>query len=152
MSTYEIDQFVAQIVPEGTVGQVAYRAVLAEAITKWEARDKTAERQQTFLPTSDDQLTRIHTSAALEAFRVDYGLRPDWHEPDESGITAYVIGSHLDNASGATVEHNYGELNVVLAREAEGMDTSFERSTFLPVAVVNLATLLSWATDGARQA
>lgn len=153
MNSYEIDKFVQALVPEGTVGQVALRAMLADGIARWEARDPDyAGRSQTFLPTRDADLHQINSARALEDFRQEYGLRPDWHEPDEQGITAYALGNHLDNAMGPTVEHGHGELQIVLAREAEGMDTSFERSTFLPVAVVNLATLLSWATDGARQA
>ncbi|MDZ4232812.1 MAG: hypothetical protein U1C73_03420, partial [Dietzia sp.] len=121
-----------------------------DAITRWEARDPAPGGVQTFLPTSDADLDRINSAHDLEAFRIEHRLRNDWHEPDEQGITAYALGTHLDNAMGPTVERHQGELQIVIAKEVEGTPTPFDRSTFQPVAVVNLATLLSWATDGAK--
>lgn len=153
MSNWEIDQFVRKLVPDGTVGAVAFRAMLAGGITRWEARDASPGGTQTFLPTTDAELNRIHSARALEEFRQAYGIRNDWHEPDEQGITAYVLGDHLDNAMGATVEHGCGELQVVIAHEVESEEgTSFDKATFRPVAAVNLANLLSWATSGAYTA
>jgi hypothetical protein len=76
----------------------------------------------------------IDSMEDLEAFRVEYGLRPDWHEPDEQEISARIVGDHLDNAMGPTLGDagETGELNVLLTHDGQG------------VAVVNLATLLSW--------
>ena len=34
----------------------------------------------------------------LQQFAQTYGLRDDWHEPDEQGVTAFVTGIKLDNA------------------------------------------------------
>lgn len=145
-TTTEIQEFAEKLVPGDAPGQFAIRAVIVDALRQWEAREAEPGRRQTFLPTSDDQLDRINSPVELEDFRRAYGLRPDWHEPDNNGVTAYVVGDHLDNAMGPTVERGFGELNVVLASE-QSSGTSFEHATFLPIAVVNLATLLSWATD-----
>lgn len=79
-------------------------------------------------------MRNIQNLADLARWANDHGLRPDWHEPDEQGVSARVVGDHLDNAMGSTIEHNVGELNVVLT--VNGKDD----------AVVNLATLLGWAT------
>lgn len=79
-------------------------------------------------------MRNIQNLADLARWANDHGLRADWHEPDEQGVSARVVGDHLDNAMGSTIEHNVGELNVVLT--VNGRDD----------AVVNLATLLSWTT------
>ena len=141
---------ITSLIPDGVIGGDALRAVAETAIQRYvqevESDDST---QYTFFPTKDEMLVRINEPAELEQFRAGYRLRRDWHEPDEQGINAYVIGNHLDNAMGPTVERGFGELNVVLVHE-QSSDASFDRATFLPIAVVNLATLLSWATDGVR--
>lgn len=150
MNTWEIDQFVNALVPDDAVGALAFRAMLADGIARWEARDTSPGRTQTFLPTRDADLAQINSAHDLEAFRQEHGLRNDWHEPDEQGFTAYALGNHLDNAMGPTVEHGHGELQIVLCKEVEGDPLPFDRASFQPVAVVNVATLLSWATDGAK--
>lgn len=80
----------------------------------------------------------IHTAEDLAAFAETYKLREDWHEPDEQGVTARVVGSKLDNAFGATTSRQNhdggGELNVILSMH--GIDA----------AVINLADLLAWAS------
>ena len=73
---------------------------------------------------------------ALQEFAKTYGLRKDWHEPDEQDVTAVVTGCHLDNAKGehqAGMEPQYHELVVHLA-----VNGSYKLS-------VNLATLLAIA-------
>lgn len=81
---------------------------------------------------------------ALAEFARRYGMRPDWHEPDEQGVGARVIGTHLDNAFGAEAGrrvhsgHDFTEFNVVLTVEDEDGNPQ-DRG------VVNLATLLSIA-------
>lgn len=85
----------------------------------------------------------------LEVFRERHNLRPDWHEPDEQGIGARIIGRHLDNAMGSTTRHEHaewgGEFNVVLTF----VEYNEESNEAPPrdLAVVNLATLLSWAAQ-----
>lgn len=86
-------------------------------------------------------LLMIQDAQALADFAEEHALREDWHEPDEQNIGARIIGTHLDNAMGSTTgfEHvEHGEFNVILT--VDGEDT----------AVVNLATLLSFATAHLR--
>lgn len=80
-------------------------------------------------------ITRVESRSQLAALAKVAGVRPDWHEPDEQDINAYVIGDHLDNAMGSAFTGNCNELNVVLTFGGK------------PSAVVNLATLLSWAAE-----
>ena len=47
--------------------------------------------------------TSIITEFGIEAlrdFKLKYGLREDWHEPDEQEVYAHVVGNSLDNAFG----------------------------------------------------
>lgn len=94
----------------------------------------------------EPELLRLQNPQALAGFATLYGLRHDWHEPDESNISARIIGKHLDNAMGSTTRHEHaewgGEFNVVLTR----MDDT-DREIQEDLAVVNLATLLSWAAQ-----
>jgi len=70
-------------------------------------------------------------------------LRDDWHEPDESEVTAEVYGKKFDNAGFWGVnEHLRGEIK----------EKNMEMWVLLrvdgdPAAEVNLATLFSLATD-----
>lgn len=97
--------------------------------------------------TPETALEAIQDAQALADFATAHGLRPDWHEPDERGIGARIVGTHLDNAMGSTTRHEtepWSEFNVILTKEDPA--TSEPRD----VAVVNLATLLSWATEPLR--
>jgi hypothetical protein len=78
---------------------------------------------------------RIDKVEDLQRVAQVLGVRKDWHEPDEQEVNAYVVGDHLDNAMGSTTKHNHGELNVVITHYGENF------------AVINLATLLSWAAS-----
>jgi len=80
---------------------------------------------------------QFHDPENLAVWAEDHGLRRDWHEPDESGVGARVIGDHLDNAfgSGLTQENGFQEYVVVLT--VNGRDS----------ARINLANLLAWATE-----
>lgn len=62
------------------------------------------------------------TTRELNTFAAKYRLRNDWHEPDEQGVTAEVVGGKLDNAGGLPLEktvilkvHNEEKLRVNLA-------------------------------------
>jgi len=53
--------------------------------------------------------------------KITDGCRPDLHEPDEQGITANVVGDHLDNACGSYVDldsllHRHQEFVLVMKR------------------------------------
>lgn len=87
-------------------------------------------------------MQRIIQQEDLAALAAELGVRSDWHEPDEQGVTAVVKGDDLDNAGfwpqdeeedEGRPEWGYGELYVELRKDD------------VPVAAVNLATLLSWA-------
>lgn len=86
----------------------------------------------------------INTRQELGILADELGTRPDWHEPDEQGLTARVTGYQLDNAMGSDPEHNRWELLVLIekAREDGGLPDI--------VASINLATLLAWASEHHR--
>lgn len=98
-------------------------------------------------------IKRINTQDDLVALANELGVRPDWHEPDERGVSALVSGHCLDNAGfwgqGGTgsLPSAYQEMWVtIMLQDNEGVDPR-------PAAEVNLATLLAWAcgyreTDG----
>jgi hypothetical protein len=87
---------------------------------------------------------RVTERSQLAAFADSTGMRSNWHEPDERGVTAVVHGTELDNAGfwgyefqiRAEDEPEYApghELWVELFRNGE------------PAAEVNLTDLLAWA-------
>lgn len=103
-------------------------------------------------------MLKITNHEEIRDFAINNRLRPDWHEPDEVGVNARIVGDHLDNAFGSTLEpictHPDGtelaEFNVVLVRETFGADGETAKED---IAVVNLATLLAIAAaprDGDR--
>jgi hypothetical protein len=89
----------------------------------------------------EEQIVGIQTAEQMAKLAHDLRVRPDWHEPDEQGVNARIIGTHLDNAMGSTTRplpsddpsNPHGEFNVVITRGGED------------VAVINLASLLAWA-------
>jgi hypothetical protein len=68
--------------------------------------------------------------------------RPDMHEPDEQGISAMVVGDHLDNAHGSSVGRGYNierglcyqEFVVVLKNEETGEMEPFNLATLIALA------------------
>lgn len=93
-------------------------------------------------PEEESAVLSITSRDGLRAFAAAAFLRPNWHEPDERGIGARIVGTHLDNAMGARLDPD-GEFNVVLTREHTRENDEVPRD----IAVVNLATLLSWAAE-----
>jgi hypothetical protein len=71
------------------------------------------------------------------------GVRHDWHEPDEQGLTARVEGRHFDNAGtwpAAGVRYPEAvELHVIFS-QADDRGRPVQ-----DIAAVNLATLCAWA-------
>lgn len=100
----------------------------------------------------------IRSRSQLVKLAVQYGLREDWHEPDEQEIEAYpAIGHHFDNAVS-----DYSDFEVTWARRQDeyGIHATVfqvlprvlaaEHGVFIfhrakPVAFVNLADLLAMA-------
>lgn len=80
----------------------------------------------------------IHSKAELQKLRDELGVRADWHEPDEQEVDAVVYGHSFDNAGFWGRPESQGleseEMHVVISKDGH------------PVAAVNLATLLGWAT------
>ena len=76
-------------------------------------------------------MTMVDTQKLVADFANQSGVRKDWHEPDEQGVTAVVEGYHLDNAMGNT--GNCRELVVKLSINGK------------ECCVVNLANLLAIA-------
>lgn len=89
-------------------------------------------------PLVQPEAVRINTREQLEELAEHLGVREDWHEPSEQGLAAEVRGRNFDNAGSWGREDLAGksheELHVVLFREGD------------EVAMVNLATLLAFAT------
>jgi hypothetical protein len=103
----------------------------------------------------------IQTRQQLVELAKTLGVRADWHEPDEQGITADVEGGTFDNAGFWPTATVMGwvtasavtrsvlrtmrgvEQHVVLYKRVGPDDDAFAESE--PVAVVNLATLFAWA-------
>lgn len=93
----------------------------------------------------------ITTRVELVALARGLGVRPDWHEPDEQGVSARVFGQGFDNAMPPGLwmgnieqgQEPHAEQYVVLYQAQE--DAEFQTDPE-PVAAVNLATLFAWAT------
>jgi hypothetical protein len=95
----------------------------------------------------------ITTRQELTDLARELGVRSDWHEPDEQGLTARVEGFTFDNAGfwptinapGTWRTDTRGvELHVILSHTTEAFNDSKD------VAAVNLATLLAWACGTAE--
>jgi hypothetical protein len=71
----------------------------------------------------------IFTRKELIALKKDLGVRADWHEPGEQGVTVVPKGTVFDNAGFSPPERS-----VILKQYGK------------PVAEVNLAILFAWAT------
>lgn len=84
-------------------------------------------------------MRKITTRAQLLELAGELGTRPDWHEPDEQGLTADVAGGSFDNAGFWPAEER-----PFAAPEVIEMHVTLHRDG-APVAVVNLATLFAWA-------
>lgn len=90
--------------------------------------------------TEHPRAMRIHTREQLVELARRLGVRPDWHEPDEQGVTVHVEGVSFDNAGfWPTEDRPFAapeliETHVAVRRGGE------------TVAYVNLATLFAWAS------
>lgn len=123
------------------------RAV-TEALIAQDAKDAAGplvSDETRAVPALDWEKGRGTDGHLLAEFAAKHGLRHDWHEPDEGGVGARIIGTHLDNAQGAQAGrhvsddgHDFTEFNVILTVED---DDCVPRDA----AVVNLASLLAIA-------
>lgn len=95
-------------------------------------------------------MKKIMTRQELVDLAAELGVRHDWHEPDEQGITARVFGDSFDNAMGpgyfyGTPPDEHCELTVELKRLE--YDDHGQAVVGEPIAQINLATLLAWASQ-----
>lgn len=74
----------------------------------------------------------------LKAIRDSCGLRHDWHEPDEAGVSAHIVGHKLDNACGDDLTETT-ELKVCITKTV--YENGEDKSIIL--GVFNLANLLA---------
>jgi hypothetical protein len=92
-------------------------------------------------------MTYINSPEELAAFADERGCRPNWHEPDEQGLSHVVLdGNKLDNAFGAEKSSDY----LRFARAADQRLVIIDEIG-QPVAIVNVANLLAWASKPFRQ-
>ncbi|MFD6636740.1 hypothetical protein ACFWDN_13060 [Micromonospora chalcea] len=83
---------------------------------------------------------RITTQDELAKLADELGVRLDWHEPDEKGVTARLEGYNLDNAGSWPKEDGRPAVEMcVIIKKGED-----------EVAAVNIATLLGWASADRR--
>jgi hypothetical protein len=93
------------------------------------------------------EIKRINKRDDLVALARELRVRPDWHEPDEQEVTAEVRGKSFDNAGfwGIRDEADFlGRYGYDGTQGVEMYVTLFQDGK--PVAEVNLATLLAFAT------
>lgn len=103
------------------------------------------------MPQPEPDVERITSCLQFIQFATRMGVRTDWHEPDEQGLTARVEGTPFNFDNAMSPGETYGayltgdeprsELHVIFTAEQE--DGSVK-----DVAVVNLASLCSWASGG----
>ncbi len=94
-------------------------------------------------------LKTITSEKALKALAEELGVRPDWHEPDEQGVTVEIRGVNFDNAGFWGAREEAALLSAV-GKGAFAQLNSIEMYAIIykdekPVAEVNLAELFSWA-------
>lgn len=108
--------------PEGKTGRVRFTDVAIRLSSPLYELARAASGTPAALKDEHDRLVK---------FAVQRGMRTDWHEPDEQGVTARVTGKRFDNAGVAD------ELEVTLLDVTGG-----ER---WPIHKINLATLCALA-------
>lgn len=156
---FDVEQGYSEIGPEGQTlsGMTLARRqhadhvrTVTEALIAQDVEDAAgpvdSEETQTVPALDHDGNDSTMSGRLVAEFAREHGLRPDWHEPDEQGVGARIIGTHLDNAFGAMAGRSvspldgrdFSEFNVILTVED---DEGVPRDA----AVVNLASLLAIA-------
>ena len=85
-------------------------------------------------------MKRVITRSDFVALAEELGVRKDWHEPDEQGVTVQVRGMSFDNAGtwphvkDGQVPREIVEMYLIIRQDGEDKAT------------VNLATLCAWAS------
>lgn len=86
-------------------------------------------------------MRRITNRAELLELKKELGMRDDWHEPSEQGVTAQAWGSSFDNAGFWPAEHKpYTAPEIMEQYVVVSSESGVEFA-------VNLATLFAWASE-----
>lgn len=98
----------------------------------------------------------ITTRQELTDLARELGVRSDWHEPDERGVSARVEGFTFDNAGlwptvnvlsgGNPLTTRSVELHVIISRDCQGECGNGSGCCAEDVAAINLADMLAWAS------
>lgn len=129
-------------------------ARIQESETPWAARVREA-REAIQADAGTLEMKIITRQSELADLADELGVRFDWHEPDEQGLSARVEGSNFDNAghwpTQDTAYPDHVELHVILSQAPEctgmcGVECLCDREP-RDVAAINLATLLAWASE-----
>jgi len=74
--------------------------------------------------------THLLEKADLKKLVKALGVRPDWHEPDEQGVTIKFVNGSFDNAC-----HSDDEAHIIVYQDK------------VEKARINVASLLGWASN-----
>lgn len=102
------------------------------------AAARTNYEQATSLCDQIAQLARLiplssRMKVILEDLRaVTHDCRDDMHEPDEQGLSARIVGNHLDNAFGN--DPDSGEFVVIISRDDGGSEALFNLADLIALA------------------
>jgi hypothetical protein len=93
------------------------------------------------------EIKRIETRDELIALANQLGMRPDWDEPAERGVTAAVFGTELDNTGFWGSAASFDGQSLPPELDADGMEIWVVlHHDGKPAAEVCLATLFAFAT------
>jgi hypothetical protein len=97
-----------------------------------------------FCPDCGKEITplRITDTEGLRNIAFNLGVSPDWHEPDEQGVTARVLGHSFDNTGCWPVENTSEHLSSTSGALEMYVELIKDHKV---VAHVNLATLFAMA-------
>lgn len=100
----------------------------ARALYNWKARVCRARRLTKEGESNATNPDGLYTER-VDVTQEGSGVRADWHEPDEQGVTAVAKGTVFDNAGFSPPERS-----IIIKQNGKS------------VAEVNLAILFAWAT------
>lgn len=118
------------MITDGNKNQKQYVCDVVERLCKFadNANNTTEEKEEHDVYDDEyDNIPKVQSAKHLKHLAKEYGVRSDWHEPDEQGLRAFIIGNHLDNAGCGP------EYQIILVKDGKASVR------------INLATLLAFA-------
>ena len=79
-------------------------------------------------------MNEIRTKKELIALAKTLGVRDDWHEPDEAGVTAKVTGGKFDNAGFDDEKFVIIKQNAGYTNDPDGIEVKINLATLLAIA------------------